>query len=99
VHIVDPVSVAYEDLTGEIVLSDSQVRTHDAAVKTDQVYSIDDKMAILWEDKALPVFKKHMDRLLAMLQHENNTLFKNVRQQSWEGIEAILAKVYLLAIF
>lgn len=94
-NLANPVCAAYKDLTGEIAISDSQVRTNDGAVKSDRTYSVNEKVAILWEDKAFSVFRKHMEDLLDGLQH-GNSYFRNVGQQSWEGIEAILAKVRLL---
>jgi hypothetical protein len=95
VHLADPVRAAYRDLTGEAAVSDSQVRTNDGAVKSDRTYSVNEKVAILWEDKALLVFRKHMGDLLNRLQH-GDSYFRNVGQQSWEGVEAILAKVRLV---
>lgn len=91
-NLANPVRAAYRDLTGEVAISDSQVRTTDGAVKSDRTYSVNEKVAILWEDKALPVFRKHMEDLLDSLQN-GNSYFRNVGQQSWEGVEAILAKV------
>ncbi len=97
VHLADPVCAAYRDLTGEVSISDSQVRTNDGAVKSDRTYSVNEKVAILWEDKALPVFRRHMGDLLNALQH-GDSYFRNVGQQSWEGVEAILAKVRLVQV-
>jgi len=96
-HLTDPVRAAYRDLTGEVAISDSQVRTNDGAVKSDRTYSVNEKVMILWEDKALPVFRKHMGDLLDTLQ-SGNSYFRNVGQQSWEGVEAILAKVCLVQV-
>ena len=84
-HLADPVRAAYRDLTGEIAISDSQVRTNDGAVKSDRTYSVNEKVVILWEDKSLPVFRQHMKDLLDSLQN-GITYFRNARQQSWEGI-------------
>lgn len=81
VHLADPVRAAYRDLTGEVAISDSQVRTNDGAVKSDRTYSVSDKVAILWEDKPLPVFRKHMRGLSDSLQNEN-PYFRNAGQQS-----------------
>jgi hypothetical protein len=71
--------------------------TPDGAVKSDHTYSVNEKVAILWEDKALPVFRRHMGDLLNALQH-GDSYFRNVGQQSWEGVEAILAKVRLVQV-
>jgi hypothetical protein len=71
-NLANPVCAAYDDLTGEAAVSDSQVRTSDGAVKSDHTYSLNDKVAILWEDKAPPVFRKHMEGLLDGLQHGNS---------------------------
>jgi hypothetical protein len=97
-NLANPVRAAYRDLTGEAAVSDSQVRTNDGVVKSDRTYSVNEKVAILWEDKALLVFRKHMGGLLNRLQH-GDSYFRNVGQQSWEGVEAILAKVRLVKVF
>ncbi len=96
-NLANPVCAVYKDLTGGTAVSDSQVRTTDGAVKSDRTYSVNEKVAILWEDKALPVFRKHMGDLLDSLQN-GNSYFRNVAQQSWDGVEAILAKVCLVVL-
>lgn len=92
----DPVRSIFENLTGKPAITKAQVRTVDNAVKVDRTYETDGKVAILWEDKAIPVFEHHLNDLITRLTAGENVFSeilspKNTKL-SWQGAEGILAK-------
>jgi hypothetical protein len=95
-----PVRLVYNDLTGRIIVSDSQVPTQMRTVITDRaIRKLRDSpgqgkgdIVMLWEDKSIFAFAHHAQALQDRLTQGSFSLVRKT-QTKWENEDAILAKV------
>lgn len=93
-HLHPIVQLAYEDLTGSKIKSRAKVSSELRAVITDYVLHDDsdaEEVVLLWENKSPTVFDIKTENLQEALKRGPVTY--NLNQTTWEGWQAILAKV------
>lgn len=93
-HILYPVHVIYEALTGNFLDVHGQEHTSNSSVITDRIFRFGDGKKILWGEKSPRAFDKFIGELMAQMRDRSSVeLCSEPVPTTYRGYKAILGKV------